>query len=103
MTKEQIEILKNNTYFDKTGTQILVGDLLKVYHYGSGNKTRYMYHVVEMEQTPDFSVMALAGYRGQKTHCRMYVVCDKKTRVYKTAKIIYKGDFETQRKKYKIN
>ena len=102
MTQEQLEILKDNTYYDKTGKQILVGDLLKVYHYGSGNKTRYMYHVVEMEQTPDFPVMAVSGYRGEKPHCRMYVCCDKKTRIYKGAKIIYDGDCETWRERITV-
>jgi len=47
MTLEQ---RKDNTYYDKTGKQILVGDLLKVYHFGSGNQTQYMYFVVVMEE-----------------------------------------------------
>jgi hypothetical protein len=101
MTEEQKNVFNDNTYYDQTGKQILVGDLLKVYHYGSGNKTRYMYHVVVMEETPTFSVMAVSGYRGEKQHCRMYVCTDN--RVYKTAKIIDQIDWETKRKRIKVN
>lgn len=103
MTQEQLDILKDNTYYDKTGKQILVGDLLKVYHYGSRNRTKYMYHVVVMEETPDFPVMAVSAHWTEKPHCRMYVCADKQTRVYKTAKIISEKDWETKRKRIKIN
>ena len=102
MKKEYLEILKDNTYYDQTGKQILLGDLLKVYHYGSGNRTQYMYHVVVMEETKDFSVLAVKAHYSDKPHCRMYVCADKETRVYKTAKIIGTLDWETKRKRIKI-
>lgn len=100
-----INFRKDNTYYDRTGKQILVGDLLKVDHFTSGRlgkKMHYMYHVVEMEEGGDFPVMAVAGYRGQKPHCRMYVVCNNEYRAYMTAKIINEFDFQTPRKRIKI-
>lgn len=102
MTQEQLDILKDNTYYDQTGKQILVGDLLKVFHFKVRNRSHYMYHVVVMEETQDFPVMAVSGYRGEKPHCRMYVCADKQTRVYKEAKIIYEGNWETKRKRIKL-
>ncbi len=99
---ERLAILKDNTYYDQTGKQILVGDLLKVYHFGSGNRTRYMYHVAVMEETLDFPVMAVTGYQGEKPHCRMYVCTNKNTRIYEMAKIISELDFQTKRKRVKI-
>lgn len=101
MIKEYLEILKDNTYYDQTGKQILIGDLLKVYHFGCGNRTKYMYHVVVMEETQDFPVMAVKGHYADKPHCRMYVCADKE-RVYKSAKIIGTKDWETKRKRIKI-
>ena len=94
MTREES---KDNTYYDQTGKQILVGDLLKVYHFGTGNRTQYMYHVVVMEQTPDFPVMALKGHYADEPHCRMYVAA--KDRIYREAKIIGTKDWETKRKR----
>jgi len=101
-TIQQLEILKNNTYYDQTGKQILVGDLLKAYHFGSGNRTQYMFFVVVMEETIDFPVMALRMYYSDKPHFRMYVATDKQTRVYKTAKIIGTRDWETKRLRIKV-
>lgn len=98
-----LEGRKNNTYFDQKGTQILVGDLLKVHHYGTGNQTRYMYHVVVMEAAYDFPVMAARSYTAQNPHYRLYVLCDNKQRVYSTSKIISKKDWETKRQRIKIN
>lgn len=103
MKKEYLEILKDNTYYDKTGKQILVGDLLKVYHFKSSNKTYYMYHVVVMEKMQDFSVMSVKAYYGDEPHCLMYVCADKKTRIYEGAKIVETKDWETKRKRIKIN
>lgn len=94
--------LRDNTYYDKTGKQILVGDLLKVFHFQVRNKVHYMYHVVVMEETKDFPVMAVSGYRGEKPHCRMFVCADKESRVYNSAKIISELDFQTKRKRIKI-
>jgi hypothetical protein len=37
MTKEQ---RKDNTYFDQTGRQILVGDLIRVFHFKNGKKNQ---------------------------------------------------------------
>lgn len=97
-----LEGRKNNVYFDKTGKQILVGDLLKVYHFGKGNRTQYMYHVVVMEETKDFPVMAFRCYTKEKPHYRAYVVCDNEQRVYLDAKIINMQDWRTKRQKLKI-
>ena len=98
-----LEGRKNNEYFDQTGKQILVGDLLKVYHFGSGNRTQYRYHVAVMEETKDFPVMALRCYTKDKPHCRLYVLCDNDQRVYKTAKIVNMYDWETKRKRIKVS
>ena len=38
-----LEKRKDNTYFDQTGKQILVGDLLKVFHFRSGKRNYYFY------------------------------------------------------------
>lgn len=103
MTEEYKNILKDNTYYDQTGKQILVGDLLKVEHFYIRKRLQYMYHVVVMEETPDFPVMAVSGYKGEKPHCRMYSCADKANRVYKTAKIIYEGDWQTKRKRIKVS
>lgn len=102
MTQEQLDILKDNTYYDQTGKQILVGDLLKVYHFGSGNRTQYMYFVVVMEETIDFPVMANRIHYSEKPHVRMYVLANKETRIYETAKIIGTRDWETKRKRINI-
>ena len=102
MTEEQLEILKDNTYYDQTGKQILLGDLLKVYQFTSAKRRYYMYHVAVMEETQDFPVMAVSAYWTTKPHCRMYVCADKENRVYKTAKIISESDSETKRKRIKI-
>ena len=96
-----LEERKNNVYFDNSGKQILVGDLLKVYHYGNGNKTRYMYHVAVMEETQDFPVMSIRDYDVVKPHCRMYILCNEQ-RVIKSSKIISERDFETKRQKITI-
>jgi hypothetical protein len=96
-----LEGRKNNVYFDQTGKQILVGDLLKVYHFGKGNRTHYMYHVAVMEETKDFPVMAARDYTATKPHYRLYVLCDNEQRVYKTAKIVHTKDWETKRQRIK--
>ncbi len=98
-----LEDRKNNTYFDQTGKQILVGDLLKCYHFTSGKKTHYMYHVAVMEETQDFPVMSVSAYWTEKPHCRMYVAANNEQRVYETARIISMLDFQTKRKRIKIN
>ncbi len=99
---EKLAIMKDNTYYDQTGKQILVGDLLKVYHFGSGRGTHYMYHVAVMEETQDFPVMAISAHYTTKPHCRMYVIADGQ-RVYRTAKIIGERDWETARKRIKVD
>ena len=101
MTEEYKNSIKDNTYYDNSGKQILLGDLLKIYHFGSGNRTQYVYHVVVMEKTKDFPVMALRAYYAAEPHCRLYV-CVNKERVHKTAKIIGMQDWETKRKRIKI-
>lgn len=93
---------KDKTYFDKSGKEILIGDLLKVFHFKSRNKTYYMHHVVVMEQTKDGEVMAVASHWKNIPHCRMSVCCNNAQRVYKTAKIIGEKDWETKRKRIKI-
>jgi len=101
-----LEERKNNTYFDQSGKQILVGDLLKVFHFRSRNRNYYMYHVVVMEGTEgsekDFPVIALKDYYAEKTHYIAYVVCNNKQRVYFDAKIIAMRDWETKRQKIKV-
>ena len=101
-----LEERKNNTYFDQSGKQILVGDLLKVFHFRSRNRNYYMYHVVVMEGTTgsekDFPVMALKDYYAEKTHYRMYTGCNNNQRVYFEAKIIAMRDWETKRQKIKV-
>lgn len=98
-----LEERKDNTYFDQTGKQILVGDLLKVYHFGSGRNAQYMYFVVVMEETKDFPVMANRNYYADKPHVRMYVTVNRATRVFEYAKIINEKDWEAKRKRIKIN
>ena len=99
-----LEELKDNTYFDKKGRQIFEGDLLKVYHFRSGRKGRkihYMYHVVVMEQTRDFPVMAGRDYYAEKPHYRLYVTCNNDKRTYRDAEIIATKDWETKRLRIK--
>lgn len=100
-----LEERKDNTYFDQTGKQILAGDLLKVFHFKSRNRTYYMYHVVVMEGTEgsekDFPVMACKAHYADKPHCRLYSVCNNQ-RVYFDAKIISIKNFQDKRKKIKI-
>lgn len=102
-TFKRLEILKDNTYYDKTGKQILVGDLLKVDHFKIRNRMHYMYHVVVMEETKDFPVMAVSAHWTTEPHCRIHVCCDKEQRVYKSAKIIGTKDWETKRKRIKVD
>ena len=93
---------KDNTYYDQKGEQILVGDLLKVFHFRSGKINYYMYNVVVMEETKDFPVMAIQSYCSEKPHCRMYVIANNEQRVYKQAKIVEVKDFQTKRLKIKV-
>lgn len=97
-----IEERKDNTYYDQTGKQILVGDLLKVFHFRSKRRNYYMYLVVVMEETKSFPVMALKAHYADKPHCRMYVVANNSKRVYHNAKIIHEQHFEVKRKKIKV-
>lgn len=97
-----LEGRKNNTYFDQTGKQILVGDLLRVYHFRTAGKIHYMYHVTVMENTEPFPVMAVRNYDADKSHCRMYVLCNNEQRIYEKAKIISMRDWETKRQRIKI-
>jgi hypothetical protein len=97
-----LEGRKNNTYFDQTGKQILVGDLLKVFHFRSNNRNYYMYQTVVMEETEPFPVMAIRAHFNDKPHCRMYVVSDNEYRAYLDAKIISIKDFQTKRQKIKV-
>lgn len=62
-----------------------------------------MYHVVVMEETRDFPVMAISDYWINKPHCRMYVLADNEQRVYKSSKIIGCRDWETKRKRIKVS
>lgn len=98
-----LESRKNNIYFDKTGKQILVGDLLKVFHFRSRNRNYYMYQTVVMEDSKEFPVMAIRAHFNDKPHSRMYVVANNEHRAYLESKIISVKDFQTKRKKIKIN
>jgi hypothetical protein len=91
---------KNKFFFDKKGNQILVGDLLKIYHFRTKSKIYYMYHHVVLEQTEDFPVMAIQSYISDKPHCRLYVICNN--RIYYDAEIIHKFDYKTKRLKIKV-
>ena len=97
--KMTLEERKDNTYYDQSGRQILVGDLLKVFHYRISKKTTYMFQVVVMEETIDFPVMAVKAHYADKPHCRMYVLA--KNRIYKEAEIIGTKDWETKRNNLK--
>jgi hypothetical protein len=100
MTLEQ---RKDNTYFDQTGKQILEGDLLKVFHFRSKNRNRYMYHVVVMEETGSFPVMSIKSHYANKPHCRMYILCNNEKRIYLDAKIIASKGTSIKREKIKHN
>lgn len=97
-----LEERKDNTYFDQTGKQILVGDLLKVYHFTSGKTAHYMYHVVVMDETTSFPVMSGKAHYADKPHYRMFVLCNNPQRVYRGAKIIATEDFQSKRLKIKV-
>lgn len=97
-----LEFRKDNTYFDQSGKQILVGDLLKVFHFSKNKTNYYMYHVVVMEQTTDFPVMAAKAHYADSPHYRIYVVANNTQRVFKDAKIIGMKDWETKRKRIQV-
>lgn len=97
-----LEYRKSNIYYDKKGKQILVGDLLKTFHFRTKHKIYYMYHVVVIEETTIFPVMAIKDYNSNKPHCRMYVLANE-NRVYLDAEIISERDYQTKRLKIKIN
>lgn len=101
-----LESRKNNLYFDQSGKQILVGDLLKVFHFRSRNRNYYMYKVVVMEgvqgDDKNFPVMSIQSYYENKPHCRMYVLCNNEQRVFSQGKIISMRDWETKRQKIKV-
>lgn len=96
-----LEGRKSNIYFDKTGKQILVGDLLQVYHFRTKKKIYYMYHIVVMEEGNEFDVMALRTHYNIKPHYRLYQACDNDKRIYYGAKIAQELDYETKRLKIK--
>lgn len=102
-----LEQRKNNLYFDQTGKQILVGDLLKLFHFRSRNRNYYMYIVIVMEgieaDEKNFPVMSIQSYYEAKPHCRLYVLCNNDQRVFHAGKIIAMRDWETKRKRIKIN
>ncbi len=100
MGKDDLGI--SSVYYDKTGKQILIGDLLKVYHFGKGNRTKYMFHIVVKEETEDFPVMALKDYYAKVPHYRLYAVANKETIIYESAAIIAVMDWKTKRKKIKL-
>jgi hypothetical protein len=62
----------------------------------------YMFHVVVMEETPSFPVMAVKGHYSDGPHCRMYVLADNEQRIYREARIIGVKDWETKRQKIKL-
>lgn len=97
-----LEERKDNTYYDKKGKQILVGDLLKVFHFYKGKRAQYMYHIVVMEDNENFPVMAAKDYWAEKPHCRLYSLCNNENRVHHNAEIIGVRDWQTKRKKIKI-
>lgn len=92
---------KSNIYFDKTGKQILEGDLLQIFHFRTRRKIYYMYHVAVIEQTKDFPVMAGRDYNAEKPHYRFYSVTRNEQRIYSEAKIIQEKDWQTKRLRLK--
>jgi hypothetical protein len=97
-----LEGRKNNVYFDQTGRQILVGDLLKVFHFKTGKRNYYMYHVAVMQETKSFPVLAFKTHYGENPHYRAYVVANNQ-RAILSSKIIAFRDWETKRQKIKID
>ncbi|WP_126654093.1 hypothetical protein [Chryseobacterium aureum] len=96
-----LEGRKSNIYFDKTGKQILEGDLLQVFHFRTRRKIYYMYQIVVIENTNEFPVMACRSIYSEKPHYRLYVVCDNEQRIYKDAKVIYERNYQNKRLKIK--
>lgn len=97
-----LEQRMNNVYFDKTGKQILEGDLLQVFHFRTRKKIYYMYHVATMENTNNFPVMGGRDYNSNKVHYRFYSVTRNEHRIYLEAKIIHEKDWQTKRLKIKV-
>lgn len=97
-----LEERKNNIYYDKKGKQILEGDLLKVFHFRSGRRNYYMYHVVVMDNRNSFPVLSCKAHYADKPHYRLYVVCNNEKRVYYDAEIIGEKDLQTKRLKIKV-
>lgn len=96
-----LEGRKSNIYFDKKGSQIKEGDLLKVLHFRTKSKIYYVYHTVVIEETKYFPVMAGQEYYSEKPHYRFYVVCNNEKRIYNNAEIIYQRDWSEKRLKIK--
>lgn len=99
MTLEQ---RKDNTYYDKTGKQILVGDLLKVYHFTSRNRNYYIYHIVVMNHDKEFPTLACRSYYENSPHYNLFSLCDNSQRIYFDAEIISMQYRVIQRKKIKV-
>ncbi len=97
-----LEGRKSNIYFDQTGRQILVGDLLKIFHFRTRGRIHYMHHMVVMEES-DFPVMAIQAYYAEKPHCRMYVLADNDQRVFLDGKIVAEKDFQAKRQRIKVS
>lgn len=98
-----LEGRKNNIYFDKTGKQILEGDLLQVFHFRTRNKIHYMYHIAVMDNRGEFPVLSGKDYYNAETpHYRFYAVANNPQRVYLDAKIIYERDYQSKRQKIKV-
>ena len=96
-----MEERKDNTYFDRRGKQILVGDLLKVFHFRTRNKIYYMYHIVVMEETGAFPVMAGKAHYADKPHYRLLSIARNEQRIFSDAEIISVKDIETKRLRIK--
>jgi hypothetical protein len=98
--EEHLQFRKNNLFYDCKGKQILVGDVLKVYHFATINKIYYMYHDVVMQES-GFPVMACKDYNSDEPHYMLYQVCDPLTFIYEGAEIISGSDWRTKRKRIK--
>lgn len=99
---DKVGDISDNTYFDQTGKQILHGDLLKTFHFKNGKRTHYMYHVVVFERFSGFNIMAVKAHYAKKPHAKMFVLANNKQRVYHSAKIIAEKNWQTKRKKIKV-
>ena len=96
-------IIADKNYYDETGMQIEVGDLLQVYHFkGARRKRYYMYHIAILQQSPDqidadFYWAGKEYHRTEnKGHYWLRSVANKDTGLIKGTRIISKKKFNDE-------